>query len=79
MAIWCEGGFQMVQRSVASSTERGVAGLTPKGLDLLNATMRAIANQSMNLSIGDPAIRALRVGTGKALGVHADGVLLGGF
>ncbi len=38
------GGFQTVQGSVASSTERGVAGLATKGLDLLSATMCAIPN-----------------------------------
>ena len=67
------GGFQTIQRSVASSTERRAAGLTPKRLDLLGMTMLAIANQRVDLGIGDPAIRALRVGTGKALGVHALG------
>ena len=41
--------------------------------DLLGMTMLAIANQRVDLGIGDPAIRALRVGTGKALGVHALG------
>ncbi len=32
------GGFQTVQGSVASSTERGAAGLTAKGLDPVLAT-----------------------------------------
>ncbi len=36
------GGFQTVQRGMAPGTERGVAGLATKGLDLLSATMGAI-------------------------------------
>ena len=67
------GGFQTRQRSVASSTKRRAAGLTPKRLDLLGMTMLAIANQRVDLGIGDPAIRALRVGTGVALRVDAFG------
>jgi hypothetical protein len=35
--------------------------------------MLAIANQRVDLGIGDPEVRALQVGTGKALGVHALG------
>jgi hypothetical protein len=65
--------FQPIQRRVASSTEGGVTGLTPKRLDLLGMTMLAVANESVDLGIGDPAIPALRVGTGVALGVHAFG------
>jgi len=41
--------------------------------------MRAIPHQSMNVGIADSTVRALLVGTSEALGVHADGVLLGGF
>jgi hypothetical protein len=36
-------------------------------------TMLAIANESVDLGIGDPAIGALLVGTGKTRGVHALG------
>jgi hypothetical protein len=36
--------FQPVQGSVTSSTERGTASLTAKGLNLLGTAMRAIAN-----------------------------------
>lgn len=39
------GGFQTVQRGVASSTERGAALLAAKGLDLLSLTMLAIAKK----------------------------------
>jgi hypothetical protein len=66
-------GFQSVQGCVAPGSERGAAGLTAKRLDLLGMTMLAITNQRVDLGIGDPAIRALRVGTSKALGVHALG------
>ena len=54
----------------APGTERRVACLTAKGLDALGVTMLAIANQRVDLGIGDPEVRALQVGTGKALGVH---------
>src|SRR5258708_1869060 len=64
------GGFQTVQGSVASSTERGAAGLTAKGLDPLGMAMLAIPNQSMNVSICDAAVGALLVRTGEALCVH---------
>ena len=37
-------GFQAVHGGVASGTERGAAGLTPKRLDLLGMTMLAIAD-----------------------------------
>jgi hypothetical protein len=65
------GGFQTVQGSVASSTERGVAGRASKGLDLLSTTMGAIPNQGVDVSVCDPEVRALLVGTGETLGVYA--------
>jgi hypothetical protein len=64
------GSFQTVQWRVASSTERGSAGLTAKGLDALGTAMLTIANQCVDLGIGDPAVGALRVGTGVALSIH---------
>jgi hypothetical protein len=64
------GSFQTVQGGVAPGTERGVAGLTTERLDPLRLTMLAIANQRMNVSVGDPAVGALRIGTGEAFGVH---------
>jgi hypothetical protein len=64
------GGFQTVQGSMASSAERGVAGRASKGLDPLSMTMLAIANQGMNVSIGDAEVGALVIGTGIALGVY---------
>ena len=62
--------LQTVQGGVASSTERGAAGLTTKRLDPLGMAMRAICNQSVDVSVCDPSVRALLVGTGEALGVH---------
>jgi hypothetical protein len=67
------GGFQTVQGRVASSTERGVAGLTAKGLDALGTAMFAISDQGMNVSIGNPEVRAAVVGTSETLGVYAFG------
>ena len=56
---------------MAPRTERGAAGLAAKGLDLFSVTMGAIPNQGMNVSICDPEVRALVVGTGETLGVYA--------
>ena len=67
------GGFQTVQRSVASSTEGSAAGLTAKRLDVLDTAMLAIANERMNVCIGDPKVQTRKVGTGVALGVHVLG------
>jgi hypothetical protein len=50
------GGFQTIQRSIASSTKRGVAGRASKGLDLLGTTVLAIADKSMDVSIGDSEV-----------------------
>jgi hypothetical protein len=73
------GGFQTVQRSVASSSEGGAAGLTAQGLDALGMAMLAIPNQGMDVSVCDPRGGALVVGAGEALGVHPDGALPAGF
>jgi hypothetical protein len=72
-------GFQTIQGGVASRTERGAAGLTTKGLDVLGTAMLAIADESVDLSIGDPEGGARSVGAGEACGVHADGALPDGF
>ena len=53
--------------------ERGAASLTAKRLDALGLAMLAIANQRMNLSIGNAEVQALLVGTGVTLGVDALG------
>ncbi len=65
-----EGSFQAVQGGVAPSTERGVTGLATKGLDLLSATMCAISNQGVDVSVCNPGVWALVIGTGEALGVY---------
>ena len=63
------GGFQMVQRSIVSSAERGAASLTTERLDPLGLAMLAIANQCMNVCIGDAEVLALLIGTGIAFGI----------
>ena len=72
-------GFQTVQGGIAPGTERSVAGLAEKGLDAFAMAVLAIANESVDMGIGDPAIRVVLVGTSKAFGVHAGGGLLDGF
>jgi hypothetical protein len=42
-----------------------------KGLDPFGTAMLAIANQGMNVGIGDPEVRTLLVGTSEALGVYS--------
>jgi hypothetical protein len=42
-----------------------------KGLDLFNTTMLAIANKSVDLSLSDPEVRALWVGTSEAFGLYS--------
>ena len=66
-------GFQAIQGGVASSTERGAARLTPKRLNPFSLTMLAIANEGVDLGIGDPEVQALLVGTGVAFGVYPFG------
>ncbi len=66
-------GFQPVQGGVASGSERGMAGLATERLDLLSTTVLAIADQSVDLSIGVAEVGALLIGTGEARGVHALG------
>ena len=61
-------GFEAIQGSVTSGRERGAAGLATKGLDRFSLTMLAIANERMNVSVGDPKVRALLIGTGEAFG-----------
>ena len=56
-----------------SGTERSAAGLTTKRLDQFGTAMLAITDQGMDLSIGDPEVRALLVGTSEPLGVDAFG------
>jgi hypothetical protein len=63
-------GFQTVERGVASGCERRVTSLTTKGLDPLGMAMLAISDEGMDVSIGDPEIWTLQVGTGKALRIH---------
>ena len=66
-------GFQTVEGGVEPGREGGAAGLTPKRLDRFSAAMLAIANQRVNLIIGDPAVPALWIGTSETFGVSAFG------
>ena len=61
--------FQAIQGCVTSSSERGVASRTSKGLDSLGLTMFAIADQGVDVSIGVAEVGALSIGIGVALGV----------
>ncbi len=65
--------FQTVQGGVATGGEGGAASRTSKRLDALGFAMRAIPDERMDVSIGDPAVRALLMGAGEALGVHSLG------
>ena len=49
------------------------------GLDRFSLTMRAIANERMHVSVGDPKVRALLIGTGVAFGEYASDVLFAYF
>jgi len=73
------GSFQTVQGSVAPGSERGTASRTSKRLDVLGMAVLAIANQRMNLSIGNAAVPTLLVGAGIPLGVHSLGGSLPAF
>jgi hypothetical protein len=73
------GGFQTIQGGVASGSESRVAGRASKRLDPLGMAMLTIPDQCVDVSICDPAVRALLVGTGKTLRVHPLGALPGGF
>jgi hypothetical protein len=55
---------------VAPGSERGAAGRTSKGLDLLGLAMPAIPDKCVDVSIGDAEVRALLVRTGEALGLY---------
>jgi hypothetical protein len=56
-----------------SSTECGSASLTTKGLDVLGLAMLAIPDERVDVSISDPEVQTLLIGTGKILGVYAFG------
>ena len=58
-------GFQTIEGSVTPRSERGVASLTTKGLDVLGMAMLAIPDQGVDVSIGDPGVWALRLGQAK--------------
>jgi len=61
-------GFQPVQGRVAPGSERRVASLAAKGLDLLGTAILAISNESVDVILCDAEVRTLRVGTSEAIG-----------
>jgi hypothetical protein len=63
------GGFQAIQGGVASGTEGAVARRASKGLDRLSTPMLAVPDKCMVVSVCDPEVAALSVGTGEARGV----------
>jgi hypothetical protein len=67
------GGFQTIQGRVASSTERDATSRASKGLDALGTAMFAISDQRVDVSVCDPAVRALPVRTGETLSGYAFG------
>jgi hypothetical protein len=56
-----------------------VTGLATKRLDALGTALLAIADQRVDVSLGDPEVQALRGGTGEALSVYASGEHLADF
>jgi len=62
-----------MQGCVASSTERGVAGLVAKGLDAFSLTMLAISNERMPVCVCDPEVQTLLIGIGETFGGYALG------
>jgi hypothetical protein len=66
-------GFQTIQGSMTPRAERGAAGRASKGLDRFSVTMSAVANEGMNVSVGNPEVQTLLIGTGEAFSVYAFG------
>jgi hypothetical protein len=52
---------------VTPGREGDVASRTSKGLDALGLAMFAIADESMDVGIGDPKVQTLLIWTGEAL------------
>jgi len=63
------GSFQTIQGGVAPGAEGGAARRASKGLDLLDMAMLAIANERVDLIIGNTEVGAEVVRTGEAFGV----------
>ena len=63
----------MVQRSIASSAERGAASLAAERLDAFGLAMLAIPNQSVDSSVSVAKVLALPVRTGEPFGGYALG------
>src|SRR5712692_9501096 len=59
------GGFQAVQGGVSPGSESPVTSLAAKRLDPLSMAMGAIPDQGVDVSVSDPGVEALLVGTGE--------------
>src|SRR5258708_37057253 len=59
------GGFQTIQGGVSPSSERGAVGLTAKRLDPLGLALLAGPDQGRHLSLGEPKLWALLLGSGE--------------
>jgi len=57
--------FQTIQGRVASSSERGVAGLTTKRLDPLGMSVLPIADENMDVSVSDSKVGRCWLGQAK--------------
>jgi len=67
------GSFQTVQWGVEPGSERRMTGRASKGLDPFGLAMLAIADESVDGSVYNPAVVALPVRTGETLCVYAFG------
>jgi hypothetical protein len=71
------GSFQTVQRGLEPRSERRVASLAAKGLDPFGLAKLAIADESVDGSVCNPAVVALLVRTGETLCVCVWGLPVG--
>ncbi len=63
--------FEAIERRIATGGEGRSAGLTAKGLDAFILAVRPIADQGVNVRVGDPVIGAGRVRAGESVGGDA--------
>ncbi|HEX6555162.1 MAG TPA: hypothetical protein VF026_20525 [Ktedonobacteraceae bacterium] len=68
--IFSEGVFRRERGVLRRPRERGTAGRASNRSDPLGPAMRAISDQSVEVSISDPEVLTWVIGTGQAPGVH---------
>jgi len=66
-------GFEVVQRRTAAGTEGGATGLAAQGLDPFRFPVGSIADQGVDLRIGDLLVGTGGLGAGKPVRVDALG------